>query len=164
MKSGIFFDTSEIMAIQFSAARIGGASQRNVTYAVRNAMRPVLAAAKKKAPYNKEKKVDDVHLRHSLLLKGERNRRRGKKVYQVVVDPKKTDGIFAKISKVTGKRAYYPSSQEYGWRAPTKTGFKQIPGKHYLKDALTENEVQVARDIVDGVLENVEKEWKKKHG
>ena len=50
------------------------------------------------------------NLRRGIITKAEKTRVKGKKVYDVVMDPSKND-IFAKISK-TGKRYYYPASQE----------------------------------------------------
>ena len=129
--ASIQFDSSDLRSLERAARKIDGIAKKQITPAVRKAMRPVLQAAKAKAP------KDTRALSKSLKLMGERSREPGKKVYQVGPDKAKND-IVAKIS-VTGKRSYYPASQEHGWRLPDGS---KVPGKHYMRDAMDEKAPQ----------------------
>jgi hypothetical protein len=71
-------------------------------------------------------------------------RKIGKKVYQVVFDRKYND----KFQKVTlsGKRYYYPASQEHGFK--TRDGGR-VEGKHFMKQSLHENKRLTQQTIID---------------
>lgn len=153
MADPIQFDTRDLRGLERAAQKIDGIAKKQITPAVRKAMKPVLQAAKAKAP------KDTRALSKALKLMGERSRTPGKKVYQVGPDKAKND-IFAKMSKA-GKRSYYPASQEHGWRLPDGS---KVPGKHYMRDAMDEKAPQVASDIVDNLMTEIEKEWTKRHG
>lgn len=72
----------------------------------------------------------------------------GKIVRQVYMDAGMND-TFVKISK-TGKRYYYPASQEYGFRIANRSGakVKRVPGKFFMGDTFT--------DYVPAFQKNVE--------
>lgn len=151
--ASIQFDSRDLRSLERAARKIDGITKKQITPAVRKAMRPVLQAAKSKAP------KDTRALSKALKLMGERSRVPGKKVYQVGPDKAKND-IFAKIS-ATGKRSYYPASQEHGWRLPDGS---KVPGKHYMRDAMDEKAPQVASDIIDNLMGEIEKEWVRQNG
>lgn len=153
MANPVRFDARDLRDLERAARKIDGIAKKQITPAVRKAMRPVLQAAKSKAP------KDTRALAKSLKLMGERSRVPGKKVYQVGPDKAKND-IFAKIS-TTGKRSYYPASQEHGWRLPDGS---KAPGNHYMRDAMDEKAPQVAIDIVDNIMTEIEKEWTRRNG
>lgn len=149
----VTIDASDFRKLEKSAKKIGGLAKKQITPAVRKAMRPVLADAKRKAP------VDSGELQKGIVIKGEKSKVKLKKVYQVTMDAKKND-IFVKFSK-GGQRSYYPASQEYGWK---KTRGGKVQGKHYMAEAMIQNEDSFGRTVVSEVMKNVEKEWKKQHG
>ena len=151
--ASVQFDTRDLRNLERAARKIDGIAKKQITPAVRKAMKPVLQVAKSKAP------KDTRALSKNLKLMGERSRTPGKKVYQVGLDKAKND-IFAKIS-TTGKRSYYPASQEHGWRLPDGS---KVPGKHYMRDAMDEKAPQVASDIVDNIMTEIEKEWTRRNG
>lgn len=149
-------DTRDIRDLELAAKAIGGVTKKQLTPAVRKAMKPVLQAAREGAP------VDTGSLRKGIILKSEKNKPPLKKVFQVTMDKKKND-IFVKglDESGEGKRAYYPASQEYGFKK--KNGGK-VPGKHFLKKAAEQQEAQLPDAIVDNLISEIQREWVKKHG
>jgi hypothetical protein len=91
-------------------------------------------------------------MRKGILLKGEKSKVKGRKVYQVSIDAAQND-IFVKMTK-SGKRYYYPASQEYGFK--TKNG-GYTPGFHFMRDALVENKNSVEQKIVDVLSKEIDK-------
>jgi HK97 gp10 family phage protein len=84
---------------------------------------------------------DSGKLIRAIKLKAEK-RKTGKKVYQVKIVG---DG-FVKFSK-SGKRSFYPASQEYGWK--TASGKRIEPKKkYYLTKAIQQNKKQIEQKIV----------------
>ena len=154
MANSITFNARDIKNLEKAAKKIDGITKKQITPAVRKAMNPVLKAAKQKAP------EDTGNLKKALKLKGERTCVQGKKVYQVTIDNKNKNDIFVKISK-NGNRAYYPASQEHGF-ATVDGG--RVDGKHYLRDAMDDKSPQLASDIVNNIMKNIEKEWQRRYG
>src|SRR5690554_6089105 len=101
---------------------LGKVPQSAATQSARAGARIALRAAKANAP------EDTGALKQGIILKGERTRTRGKKVYDVMMDPAKND-IFVKMTK-DGKRYYYPASQEYGFLT-VDGGY--VPGYRFLR-------------------------------
>lgn len=149
-------DTDDIRGLELAAKAVGGITKKQLTPAVRKAMKPVLQAARDNAP------VDTGALRKGIVLKGERNRAPLKKVFQVTMDKKKND-IFVKglDESGEGKRAYYPASQEYGFLKKNGTG--RVEGKHFLKKAAEAQEDKVPEAIADNLVSEIQKEWVKQH-
>lgn len=154
--SAVEIDIRDIRDLELAAKAIGGVTKKQLTPAVRKAMKPVLQAARDAAP------IDTGALKKGIILKGEKNKPPLKKVFQVTMDKKKND-IFVKglDADGEGKRAYYPASQEYGFLK--KNGGK-VPGKHFLKKAAEQQEAQLPDAITDELVGQIQKEWVKKHG
>ena len=125
---------------------LGKLPQKCVTPAAKKGNRIALLAARANAPW----RYGD--LSNGIIQKGERLRKRGKKVYQVTLDPAKND-IFVKTTK-DGKRYYYPASMEYGFI--TRDG-GYVPGYHYLRDALVDNKAEIERVTVDELAKRIDK-------
>lgn len=92
--------------------------------------------------------------------KREHSSKPGKVVYDVRF-AKEMDMAFAKISKKTGKRAYYPASMEYGFR--TRDG-KRYAGKYYLRDASTELMPYHEQLLLDSMWSKIMAIWAKENG
>jgi len=137
--------------LERSIKRLGALPQKCVTPAAKKGATIALKAARQKAPYL------TGELESGIILKGEKTTKKGKKVYQVTLDRAKND-VFVKISK-SGKRYYYPASQEYGFI--TRNG-GYVPGFHYLRDALAENAGQIEKTVVDELSKRIDKELSKK--
>jgi hypothetical protein len=118
-----------------------------VTRAARAGAKIVLAAAREKAPQGKTK-----NLRRGLRLKLEKSKTKGKRVYQISFSSKFNE-FFVKLSK-SGKRSYYPASQEFGF--VTRSGGK-VPGKRYLKSVASETGPQAAQEIIKTLSEEIDK-------
>lgn len=152
-----------------SLDRLGALPQKVVTGAAKKGAKVWLNAVKATAP------EDTGALKSGIVLKGEKTRKKGKKVYDVTFDSGMND-VFAKehvasanSSVVTNKnakpgekaRAYYPASQEFGYI--TKNGGYE-PGLHYMRDAAIESAPAAEIVIVSEMTKKIDKEWNKKNG
>ena len=126
--------------------KLGKLPQKCVTKAAKKGAQIALKAAKQKAPFL------TGALEEGIILKGEKTRRKGKKVYQVTMNPAMND-IFVKTTK-DGKRYYYPASMEYGFI--TRDG-GYSPGFHYLRDSLVDNKERIEKTVVDVLAKEIDK-------
>lgn len=134
--------------LEKSIKKLGEVPQKHVTASARKGMNIVLKDAKANAPY------DTGMLKKGIVLKGERSRSKGKKVYRVVFDRAMND-VFQKKNaegKITG---YYPVSQEYGFFA--KNG-RYIPGYRFIHDSLADNTRKVEKKIVSEMKKRIDAE------
>ena len=134
--------------LEKSIKKLGKVPQKHVTTSARKGMNIVLKDAKANAPY------DTGMLKKGIVLKGERSRSKGKKVYRVVFDRAMND-VFQKKNaegKITG---YYPVSQEYGFFA--KNG-RYIPGYRFISDSLTDNVSKIEKTIVGEMKKKIDTE------
>lgn len=140
-----------INELQRSLKKLGDVPQRSVTKAAKKGMNIALKSARKNAP------EDSGELKGGIISVGEKSRLKGKKVYQVVFDRNKND-IFQKPIKYPkkgkNKIAYYPASQEFGYFL--RNG-KYMPGLHFMKKALQENETAIRKKIVDEMSKEIDK-------
>ncbi|QKE74767.1 HK97 gp10 family phage protein [Arthrobacter citreus] len=125
--------------------------QKIVTKAARKGANVVFKQAKKEAP------VEIGNLKKGVILRPERTRTKGKKVFQVVMD-RAFNRIFVKASK-SGKRAYYPASQEYGFfsRGPNGSRGRYIPGDNYLRGSNASKKGEANQIIIRTMLDEVDK-------
>jgi hypothetical protein len=104
------------------------------------------------------------NLRKGIVLKGEKAKVKGKKVYQITMDSKMND-IFQKetssgttTDNKTGREKkghyYYPASQEYGFR--TRNG-GYVPGFHFLRDGIVENKPKIEKTIIETLSKEIDK-------
>jgi hypothetical protein len=150
--------------------RLGALPQKCVTPAAKKGATIWLRAIRALAPVG-----ETGELSKGIILKGERRTKKGKKVYDVMMDPAKSD-IFAKLhtagenaSAVRNKlakvgdrvRAYYPASMEFGFFA--RNG-RYIPGYHFMKRGAEENATAARNKTIAEAAKNVDKEWAKKNG
>lgn len=91
-----------------------------------------------------------------IVGKKERSSHPGKVVYQVTFS-REMNEVFAKTSKA-GKRAYYPSSMEYGFRL--KDG-RRYAGKYYLRNAAVGLMDQHQQVVIDAMWAKLQKLWEK---
>lgn len=136
-----------------SIKKLGALPQKCVTSSAKKGAQIWLKAVKANAP------VDEGDLKKGIVLKGERTKKKGKKMYQVTFDSSMSD-VFVKTSK-DGKRSYYPASQEYGFFM--RNG-QYMPGYHFMKTSAEENAGAVETKIVSELSKNIDKEWNKKNG
>lgn len=133
--------------LQRSIRELGKLPQKVVTPAARKGMNIALRSAKQDAPY------DTGALQGGMLLIGEKSRKKGKKVYQVVFDRNKND-IFQKKNKEGRVTGYYPASQEYGFF--TVNG-RYIPGFRFMKHAMDDNSRAIENKIVSEMTKNIDR-------
>ncbi|WP_438498018.1 HK97 gp10 family phage protein [Paenibacillus sp. IHBB 3054] len=132
--------------LERSFQRLGKVPQTVATKAARAGAKIAFKATKANAP------EDSGELKRGLVMKPERRVKVGKKVYDIMMDPAKND-IFAKVSK-SGKRSYYPASQEYGFMT-VDGGY--IPGYRYMRRGLTEHARTISKAMVDEGSKAVDK-------
>jgi len=125
--------------LEASIRRLGNLPQRDVTNAARAGAKIALQDTRKNAP------MKTGALRKGIILKGEKSRFRGKKVYQVTFDPAMNE-VFQKRYGTGNKYAYYPASQEYGFKTKGN-GYKE--GKHFMRDSIVNNYEKISRKIVE---------------
>ena len=146
MAKRVKFEIEGMKELERTIRELGKLPQKCVTPAAKKGARIALKAAKAKAPFL------TGALEEGIILKGEKLRKRGKKVYQVTMNPAMND-VFVKTTK-DGKRYYYPASMEYGFI--TRDG-GYSPGFHYLRDALVDNKTAIERTVVDELAKQIDK-------
>lgn len=153
MANNTTFRVEGVNELERAIRRLGKLPQRIVTPAAKKAMNLARRDAKQNAPEG-----DTGQLKNGMLLIGEKSRKRGKKVYQVVFDRNKND-IFQKRNKEGRVTGYYPASQEYGFFA---VNGRYIPGYHFMKKAIDDNASAIENKIVSEMLKNIDKEWSRR--
>ncbi len=165
-KTGMEFklDFTEMWRLQAALNRLGNLPQKVVNRAAGKGATVAGRAIRAAAPVGKT-----GQLRRGFVRKPERSKTKGKKVYDYSMDPAKND-IFQKPIKnpgaLGGKKydhAYYPSSVEYGFLARAKGGgVYHVPGQHFVRKAAESSSAAVQRVIIDTMMTEIEKEWRKK--
>lgn len=126
--------------------KIGQVPQKHVTASARKGMNIALKDSKANAPY------DTGMLKKGIVMKGERARAKGKKVYRIVFDRNMND-VFQKPNKEGKVTGYYPISQEYGFFA--KNG-RYIPGYRFIHDSLIDNTSKIEKTIVSEMQKRID--------
>lgn len=120
---------------------------KQITKSARKGANVILKKARDNAP------VKTKMLKKGIYLKGERSRKRGKKVFQITFRSKPE---FVKIT-ADGKRYFYPASQEFGFK--TRNGGK-VDAKYFLQDAMSTEKNTAALVMVGTLDEEIKKAWK----
>ena len=146
MPNKVKFKIEGMEELEKTIRKLGKLPQKCVTKAAKKGAQIALKAAKQKAPFL------TGALEEGIILKGEKTRRKGKKVYQVTMNPAMND-VFVKTTK-DGKRYYYPASQEYGFI--TRNG-GYVPGFHFLRDSLVDNKEKIEKTVVEVLAREIDK-------
>lgn len=123
--------------------------QKQITKGVRRGTNVILKEARARA---RERRITGK-MSKKLTLKAERSKKKGKKVFQVTYPKVAKFPEAVKITK-NGKRYYYPSSQNFGFK--TRNGGK-VDGLKFLEGAMQSKSGQAARVIVDEIGKEIEK-------
>ena len=142
------FKIEGMKELEKSLRKLGKVPQKHVTASAKKGMNISLKDSRANAPY------DTGMLKKGIVLKGERSRYKGKKVYRVVFDRAMND-VFQKKNKEGKVTGYYPVSQEYGYFA--KNG-RYIPGYRFIRDSLTDNVSKIESTIVSEVKKKIDAE------
>ena len=140
------YEIEGMKELERTIRKLGKLPQKCVTKAAKKGAQIALKAAKQKAPFL------TGALEEGIILKAEKTKKKGKKVYQVTMNPAMND-IFVKTTK-DGKRYYYPASMEYGFI--TRDG-GYSPGFHYLRDSLVDNKERIEKTVVDVLAKEIDK-------
>lgn len=142
------FKIEGMKELERSLKKLGKVPQKHVTASAKKGMNISLKDSRANAPY------DTGMLKKGIVLKGERSRYKGKKVYRVVFDRAMND-VFQKKNKEGKVTGYYPVSQEYGYFA--KNG-RYIPGYRFIRDSLTDNVSKIESTIVSEMKKKIDTE------
>ncbi len=142
------FKIEGMRELQSGLKKLGKVPQKHVTSSARKGMNIILRDARANAPY------DTGALKRGTILKAERSKTKGKKVYRVVFD-RKMNEIFQKKNAQGEITGYYPISQEYGYFA--KNG-RYIPGFKFVHNALENNAGKMATTIVETMKKKIDAE------
>lgn len=142
------FKIEGMKELERSLKKLGKVPQKHVTASAKKGMNISLKDSRANAPY------DTGMLKKGIVLKGERSRYKGKKVYRVVFDRAMND-VFQKKNKEGKVTGYYPVSQEYGYFA--KNG-RYIPGYRFIRDSLTDNVSKIESTIVSEMKKKIDAE------
>lgn len=134
--------------LQKDLETLGKVPQKHVTASAKKGMNIAHKQAKADAPY------DLGNLKRGILMKGERSRTKGKKVYRIVFD-RAMNHIFQKPNKEGKITGYYPVSQEYGFF--TRNG-RYIPGFRFITNSLNDNARSIEKTIVSEMQKKVDAE------
>lgn len=145
----IKFRVEGMEKLQKDLKRIGDVPQKHVTASARRGMTISLRQARSEAPEG-----DTGSLKKGIVLKGERSRFKGKKVYRIVFD-RRMNHIFQKPNKEGKITGYYPISQEYGFFA--RDG-RYIPGFRFMHDSLNDNSKAIEKTIIKQMQKRVDSE------
>ena len=152
------FKIEGMKELQRSMKKLGKVPQKHVTSSARKGMNVSIKDARANAPY------DTGALKKGIVLKGEKSKLKGKKVYRVVFDRSMND-VFQKPIKNPGSRGgsgkntgYYPISQEYGYFAGDGN---YIPGFRFVSDSLTDNVRGIEKTIVSTMKTKIDEEIRK---
>ena len=146
MAKRVKYEIEGMKELERTIRKLGQLPQKCVTPAARKGATIALKAAKANAPFL------TGALEEGIILKGEKARKKGKKVYQVTMNPAMND-VFVKTTK-DGKRYYYPASQEYGFI--TKGG-GYVPGLHFLRDSIDDNKLKIEKTVVDELAKRIDR-------
>jgi len=136
--------------------------QKCVNKAAGKGMNVVRRSVKNRVP------VATGELKRGIIRVGERSRVKGKKVYDLMFDPKKND-IFQKPIKNPGeaggksKHGYYPASMEYGFLTRSKGGgYRYVPGYHFMRDGAEEVSSAAKGEMIRVFNQEIDKEWSRR--
>lgn len=121
--------------------------QSQITKGTRKGANVLLKASKAKAPKRTGK------LKRNMVLRPEKTRKRGKKVFQITFQKVEKFPDAVKVTK-DGTRYYYPSSQNFGFK--TIDGGR-VEGKHFLDSAIKSKGNEAAKTIVDEIGKEIDK-------
>ena len=105
------------------------------------------------------------NLKRAIIRKGERSRKRGKKVYDVTFDSAYNDVLQKPIKnpgEAGGKnaKAYYPASQEYGYLTRSKgNGLSYVPGLHYMRAGAESSAPEAKKIMINTLGKELDKLW-----
>lgn len=142
------FKVEGMKELEKSLKKLGKVPQKHVTASAKKGMNISLKDSRANAPY------DTGALKKGIVMKGEKARVKGKKVYRIVFDRNMND-VFQKKNKEGKITGYYPVSQEYGFFA--KNG-RYIPGYRFISDSLIENTSKIQQTIVSEMKKKIDQE------
>lgn len=157
-------ETKELQELSAAIDRLGKVPKKCVKAATGKAGMLMKRAIKKGTV-----PVDTGALKSGIIRKGEKSRTKGKAAFQVTMDSK-MNNVFQKPIKAPGsaggtsKHAYYPSSQEYGYLTRSRGGgLSYVPGLHFMREGADSVDAQAKAVMIKTLMEQLEKEWKKKN-
>lgn len=152
----IHADLSDLLDLQDAIERLETVPKRCVKQAVGAGARVMRKHIKARAPKGKT-----GNLRRAIRVVHEKHKGRAPKAGSQITFDRKYNDRLAKISK-TGKRSYYPISQDAGWRITRKSGRSyRIDGQHYMVRLSAEAAPAAEQAMVEKLTVQLDKEWRR---
>ena len=158
----IYADLSDLQELENTIERLGKVPKRSVKQSVGAGARVMRKHIKDRAPKGKT-----GNLRRAIRIVHEKHRGRVAKAgSQITFDRQISKDHLVKFSK-SGKRAFYPVSQDAGWwvMRKTKNGYEKAyrkDGQDYMKSLSAEAYPAAEQAMVKKLTEQLDKEWRKK--
>jgi hypothetical protein len=140
----------DLMELERAFKKMGDVPTRFLTKAVKSEAQPLLLKTQMNAPIG-----ETGNLLRAMVLISEKSKP-GKRVMQITYDSAFNDRL-AKTSK-SGKRSYYPASQEYGFML--RNGIKK-QGKRFMRNTADANAASFSGGIITYMMNKIETEWRK---
>lgn len=139
--------------IKAGVERLGTVPSSALNMPVKKSATKVAQLARKNAPRR------TGAMRKGIKVRSRKEKtQKGKVVYDVWMDREMNDS-FVKTSR-SGKRYYYPGSQEYGFR--TRNG--RVQGLYFMKQAAADLSQYHEQLVLDELGKKLDKAWEKKNG
>lgn len=167
MAMNMSFNFKDMVRLQTAIARMGDIPQRTVTRAASKGMDATESMVNGYMPSGKTEQLS-----MGLTRVKEKSRKKGKRVYEVAMDPSK-NSIFQKPipanpahpgkRRARWKHAYYPSSIEYGFLTrSTGGGIRYVRGQHNMRDGAERSRPEFNAEVIRVIDKALEKGWKKR--
>lgn len=154
----IHADLSDLLDLQDAIERLEKVPKRCVKQAVGAGARVMRKHIKARAPKGKT-----GNLRRAIRVVHEKHKGRDPKAGSQITFDRKYNDRLAKTSK-SGKRSYYPVSQDAGWQITRKNGKSyRIDGQHYMVRLSAESYPAAEQAMVEKLTVQLDKEWRKKN-
>jgi hypothetical protein len=140
----------DLIELEKMLKRIEKFPTAKLTKAVKRAAAPMLLQTQVAAPIG-----ETGNLVKALIMNMEKGKP-GKRIAQITYDKAYNDKL-AKIS-LTGKRSYYPASQEYGYKL--RNGKKKA-GQYFMRRTADKNDAIFKANVVTYMMDDIEKMWRK---
>ena len=159
----ITFDTRDVEKMVRTLDQLGKSPQKAVSRAAQKAATKVKRAIK----YGTVPVGATGNLKKAITSKGEKSRRKGRKVYDVTFDRAYNDQLQKPIKnpgEAGGKnpKAYYPASQEYGFLTRSKgNGLSYVEGLHFMRRGAEQAETEARTVMMETLEKELDAIWQK---
>jgi hypothetical protein len=129
---------------------LGKVPQVPVNRAAKAAMQIPFEYAKAHMP------VDEGDMKRGIILKPEKRKKMGKKTFFISYKESMNDTFAVDYGPGKNKRAYYPASQEWGWKAMGRR-YTKHKGFKLLKKSMDHNKAKIKGKVIEVVGKEIDR-------